>query len=171
MSGNGLLGKLKRRLSSAKAPKPAPQPAEPSLQELLEVMLVREEGEVLYAYQDHLGYWTIGVGHLIDRAKGGRISKRISRLILEEDTRDKLAAARTYPWFDKLDVVRKVVVVGMIFQLGEAGFANFRNTIKDIAAGRYASAAARMLESLWARQTPERARRMAHMMKTGEWVY
>ena len=24
--------------------------------------LKRDEGEILHAYQDHLGYWTIGVG-------------------------------------------------------------------------------------------------------------
>ena len=29
-----------------------------------------DEGEKLVAYRDHLGYWTIGVGHLIDPAKG-----------------------------------------------------------------------------------------------------
>ena len=33
--------------------------------------LRRNEGEVLHAYQDHLGFWTIGVGRLIDKRKGG----------------------------------------------------------------------------------------------------
>lgn len=34
-------------------------------------LLTSDEGRVPHAYQDHLGYWTIGVGHLIDRRKGG----------------------------------------------------------------------------------------------------
>ena len=32
----------------------------------LKARLRLEEGEVLHAYQDSLGWWTIGVGHLID---------------------------------------------------------------------------------------------------------
>ncbi|TXC73977.1 hypothetical protein FSZ31_04445 [Sphingorhabdus soli] len=36
--------------------------------------LRREEGVRHEAYKDHLGYWTIGVGRLIDERKGGRIT-------------------------------------------------------------------------------------------------
>ena len=32
----------------------------------LSKQLERDEGRVRHAYQDHLGYWTIGVGRLID---------------------------------------------------------------------------------------------------------
>jgi lysozyme len=32
-------------------------------------MLTRDEGRVRHAYQDHLGFWTIGVGRLIDQRK------------------------------------------------------------------------------------------------------
>jgi lysozyme len=31
--------------------------------------LIRDEGVVPCAYQDHLGYWTIGVGRLIENEK------------------------------------------------------------------------------------------------------
>lgn len=36
--------------------------------------LETDEGRVPHAYQDHLGYWTIGVGHLIDKRKGGGLT-------------------------------------------------------------------------------------------------
>ena len=36
--------------------------------------LRREEGSIPHAYQDHLGFWTIGVGRLIDERKGGGLS-------------------------------------------------------------------------------------------------
>jgi type II secretory pathway component PulF len=39
-----------------------------------------------------------------------------------------------------------------------------------VQAGDYESAAKGMLQSLWARQTPERAARMAKQMRTGEWT-
>jgi lysozyme len=36
--------------------------------------------------------------------------------------------------------------------------------------GQYGEAAVEMLDSLWAQQTPERAKRLAKQMLTGEWV-
>jgi lysozyme len=60
------------------------------------------------------------------------------------------------------------VILSMIFNLGAAGFAGFKNTIASIAAGNYEDAASRMLRSKWASQTGNRAIRLAQMMRTGE---
>lgn len=134
--------------------------------------LVEEEGEVLYEYKDHLGFSTIGVGRLIDKRKGGGITKEESRYLLMNDinhfTRDVSAAL---PWFSALDSPRKAVLIGMAFQMGLSGLMKFKNTLAHIKAGRYEKAAEGMLDSLWARQTPERAKRMAKQMKTGEWQF
>jgi lysozyme len=134
--------------------------------------LVEEEGEVLHAYQDHLGMWTLGVGRLIDKRKGGGISKEESRHLLMNDinrfTRDVSASL---PWFSTLDDARKAVLVGMAFQMGLQGLLAFKNTLAHVKAGRYIDAADGMLQSLWARQTPARAKRMALQMKTGEWQF
>lgn len=137
----------------------------------IQAMLVKEEGEVLHAYQDQLGYWTIGVGRLIDDRRGGGITQDESRYLLSHDIRRKGANAEAYPWFAGLSDNRQAVVVGMIFQMGAAGFGQFHNTQRKIAEGDYAGAAASMLNSKWARQTPGRAKRMAHIMTTGEWTY
>jgi lysozyme len=139
--------------------------------ERVTTMLVREEGEILHAYQDHLGYWTIGVGRLIDRAKGGRISQAESRMLLANDIRRFEMHLKKYPWYEQLDDARKGVLVGMVFQLGTAGFDSFKNTLRAIAERRYADAAQGMLSSLWARQTPARVKRMAEIMRTGIWTY
>lgn len=136
----------------------------------IRAMLVREEGEVLHEYKDQLGYSTIGVGRLIDR-RGGGITREESRYLLANDIARKGRAAESYPWFSALDENRQAVVVGMIFQMGPTGFASFRNTIACIEAGDYAGAAARMLKSKWARQTPARAKRMAQIMESGKWPY
>lgn len=48
-----------------------PQPVSDELRTKLTAQLRRDEGEKLYAYQDTLGYWTIGIGRLIDRRRGG----------------------------------------------------------------------------------------------------
>lgn len=55
----------------------------------------------------------------------------------------------------------------MAFQMGIVGLLGFTNTLAAIKRGDYAAAATGMLASLWARQTPARAKRMADMMRAG----
>ena len=131
-------------------------------------LLIREEGEVLHAYQDSEDFWTIGVGHLIDKRKGGKISKKISRLILEDDIASSVAAAEKYAWFCGLNDARQAIVVSMIFQLGVGGFRAFKKTRAFLAAGEFDKAAVEMLDSAWARQAPARAKRASKVIRTGE---
>jgi lysozyme len=133
--------------------------------------LRRDEGEFLYAYQDTLSYWTIGVGRLIDGRKGGGITKEESAYLLNNDIeRTQADLFRRAPWVQDLDDARKGALVAMAFQIGVAGLMKFKNTLALIQAGRYAEASEAMLQSLWARQTPARAKRLAMQLKTGEWV-
>lgn len=132
--------------------------------------LRRDEGEVLSAYQDHLGFWTIGVGRLIDKRKGGGLSPEESAFLLNNDVDTRIKALEdAFPWFKGMDEARKGVLVNMSFQIGVGGLKAFKNTLASVADGLYDKAAAQMLESLWATQTPERAKRLAEQMKTGEW--
>jgi len=131
-----------------------------------------EEGEVLHVYQDHLGYWTIGVGHLVDKRKGGKISARVSEFILNEDIATVTSELdKRLSWWRKLDEARQAVLLGMAFQMGIDGLLGFKNTLKMVEAGDYDGAGKGMLNSLWARQTPERANRMSDQMKKGEWQW
>lgn len=132
--------------------------------------LRRDEGEILHAYADHLGYLTIGVGRLIDDRKGGGITLAESALLLENDVSKREASLRKYlPWFDALDPVRRGALLNMSFQMGVDGLLAFKNTLEMIRKGDYAGAAKGMLVSKWAEQTPERAHRLAEQMKTGVW--
>ena len=132
--------------------------------------LKRDEGEVLHAYQDHLGYWTIGIGILIDKRKGGGLRPEESEYIfrnrlklLDAELTDRL------PWISKLDPARKGVLINMAFQMGVAGLLGFKNTLALIQAGKYQDAAKAMLQSKWATQTPARANRLSRQMETGNW--
>lgn len=40
----------------------------------LRAQLERDEGRSSTVYQDSLGYWTIGIGKLVDERKGGGLS-------------------------------------------------------------------------------------------------
>ena len=136
--------------------------------EELKKMLIRDEAEVNHAYQDSEGYWTIGVGHLIDKRKGGKISHKISMLILDDDIAEVLGQCdRAFDWFDGLDEVRKIVILNMVFNLGLEGFKKFKKTIYFIKVGDYDEASVEMLDSTWSNQVGVRAARLSTIMKTG----
>jgi lysozyme len=141
-----------------------------SLIENLTNQLRRDEGEVLHAYQDHLGFWTIGIGRLIDKRKGGGLTKDEAAYLLGNDIARFTNALRTrLPWFDRIDEARQGVLANMAFQMGVDGLLGFRNTLGMIERGEYDAAANAMLQSKWAQQTPQRAARLAQQMRTGEW--
>lgn len=132
--------------------------------------LRRDEGEILSAYQDHLGYWTIGVGILIDQRKGGGLLPEESEFILQNRVRQRReAVAKAFPWFSTLDEARQGVLLNMSYQLGVDGLKGFKNTMEAVRLGNYDKASEMMLLSKWASQTPERAKRLAKQMRTGEW--
>jgi len=140
------------------------------LYEELTKQMEREEGRVKHAYQDHLGFWTIGVGRLIDKRKGGGLSDKEIDFLLANDIEEKLTEVlRKLPWAKQLSPARLGVLVAMAFQMGVDGLLKFKNTLKMIEAGNYKGGAVGMLGSLWAKQTPARAKRMAKQMETGIW--
>ena len=132
-------------------------------------MLVREEGEKLHAYRDHLGYLTIGVGHLIDERVGGSIPQFVSRWLLSYDKASARRYAERYTYFGDLDTVRQAAIVSMMFQMGPSKLAKFVKFHRAMARKDYDDAHDEGLDSVWARQTPKRARRMMYMIKTGRW--
>lgn len=133
--------------------------------------LHRDESDIPYAYQDPLGYWTIGVGHLIDKRKGGQLSDRIRQLILEEDVAAKQAElAQRLPWLADDNSPRYWALVNMAFQLGVDGLLEFKHMLESFKDGRYEDAARQALISKWAQQTPARAKRVSEQIRTGDWV-
>ena len=133
--------------------------------------LRRDEGSVPHAYKDHLGYLTIGVGRLIDQRKGGGLSEDEIEYLLNNDINKRDAELRKrLPWVNELDQARYGVLVAMSFQMGVDGLLGFKNTLELIRTKQWSQAAAGMMNSLWAKQTPTRAARLAKQMQTGVWV-
>ena len=126
-----------------------------------------------HVYKDHLGYLTIGVGRLVDdRKPGSGLRPAEITFLLNNDIDDRIdQLSRRLPWFETLDSARQGVLLNMSFQMGVDGLMGFKNTLKLVEQGNYESAAENMLKSLWAKQTPARAKRMADQMRTGQWQY
>lgn len=132
-----------------------------------------DEGVKATVYKDHLGFDTIGVGRLVDSRKAGSgLRSHEIDFLLQNDINDRIdQLMRRLPWFQDLDDARKGVLLNMSFQMGVEGLLGFKNTLAMVERGDYAKASEGMLQSLWARQTPERAKRMSIQMKTGEWQF
>ncbi len=64
---------------------------------------------------------------------------------------------------------RRDILYSMAWQMGVDGLAGFKNTLALIAQENFASAASSMLMSKWARQTPNRAKRHAEVMRSGSY--
>ena len=127
-----------------------------------------EEGEVKknglhVAYQDHLGFWTLGIGRLIDARKGGGLTDEEARFLLQNDiTRRHEELMRRMPCYEHLSPVRQRAILNMAFQLGVDGVLKFRRMIAALDRGDYARAAIEALDSKWAKEdTPQRAARVA----------
>jgi len=130
----------------------------------------RHEGLVLNAYQDHLGYWTIGYGRLIDKRKGGGISQQEAEYLLQNDINGVIQALeRQISFWNRLNEPRKAVLMNMAFQMGVGGLMKFKRTLSLIELDEFTEAADNMMTSLWAKQTPKRAQEMANQMRTGKW--
>jgi lysozyme len=107
---------------------------------------------------------------LIDQKKGGGITNEEAAYLLRNDIEkvDKQLQSRI-PWVVTLSPARRGVLQNMAFQMGIDGLIRFKNTLVMIEQREYAKAAAAMLDSTWAKQTPERAQRLSKQMATDVW--
>tara|TARA_R100001594_G_C3860815_1_gene220886 strand:- start:30 stop:437 length:408 start_codon:yes stop_codon:yes gene_type:complete len=122
------------------------------------------EGFVEHVYNDSLGIPTIGYGFAI------------KDLILDEDLAEEILIRkvkklvervdRKFDWFNIAHDDVKEVVVEMCYQLGLTGFSKFKKTISYIENKNYEAASVEMLDSKWARQTPNRAIKLSKIVKS-----
>ena len=121
--------------------------------------LEREEKRVPWVYPDSKGWLTLGIGRLVDKRKGGRLSDPEIDFLLANDIREKTAQViAALPWTVNLSEPRMGAIVGMCFQLG-IGNAEEGTGLLGF-----------MLQSKWARlDSPDRARRMSRQIASGSW--
>lgn len=136
-----------------------------------------EEGYKESPYLDTLGYPTVAGGIRIG-PKGASLSNYTfsvprevgdvwKRTIIDA----KLVEMKKYPAIvsalKACNEARTDVLCSMAYQMGVSGLAGFTGTLRAIAIGDFAAGANGMLNSLWARQTPARAKRHAEVMRSG----
>ncbi len=138
--------------------------------DLAQALIEQEEDVERCAYQDSRGYWSIGIGALVDRRfpGAGLCDEAIDAQFAHDSARARKDAA-ALPGFQRCNDVRQAVLISMCFQLGSLhDWPKFRAAL---AMGDYHLAALEGRDSLWWReQTRKRAERAMTMLESGQWV-
>lgn len=136
--------------------------------------LMRDEGLRYDAYRDSLGYWTIGIGHLLGVGPTPRMTNLTDDevdALFEYDA--KVAENRCrelFPNWVLIPFVRRDALINMSFNLGNRfrGFSKMiaavnaaANTVLDEA---WLEVGRQMMDSVWAKQVGQRATRLHYMI-------
>ena len=129
------------------------------------------EGFSPTVYEDTLGYKTVGYGHLVtikdDFVIGEIYSPEELEGVFEDDY--KIACDNAHDLLEDEDIpfheVVESVLIEMAFQLGLPRLKKFVNFIQGLKDQDYNKAADEMIDSRWAKQTPNRAHGLSEMIR------
>lgn len=125
--------------------------------------LQRDEGLRLKLYRDTRGNWLIGYGRNL---AGRGISRDEAMLLLQNDI---LACQgdldKHLRWWRRLSDLRQMAMLSLCYNLGIYGLKEFEIALKAMESGRYRDAARQFMNSKWARQVGDRARRITHIIE------
>ena len=110
-------------------------------------------------YQCSEGVLTIGHGitWLTKEESLHILTGRISQLHLK--------LSEDLDWYDRMPPEIKGVIIEMCYQIGFTGVMKFKKMIANMKDINWKGASDEMLDSLWAKQTPDRANRLADIVR------
>ena len=132
-----------------------------------------DEGVKYEIYNDHLGYPTFGIGHLVrdtDPEAGAALGTPVTedRVIeaFNEDVETVLNDCTIlYGDFNELPEEAQLIIANMMFNLGRPRLSKFKNMKVAVIERDWNKAADEMIDSAWYRQVPNRAGRLVTRMK------
>ena len=126
----------------------------------------KHEGYVGVVYKDSLGIDTIGYGFAI---KDLELDADICDIILERKIKNLQDRVKNkFSWYKYMPPEIQDVVMEMCYQLGVTGVSKFRKTIAYLQNKEFKNASIEMLDSRWAKQTPNRAKELSNRVKEVE---
>jgi lysozyme len=140
-----------------------------SLRRQLEI----DEGVKYEIYNDHLGYATFGVGHLVletdpeyGRPVGTTVSESRVVEVFKLDCESVLIDCITlYPDFYDLPEEVQQIIANMMFNMGRTRLSKFKGMKRGVDAKDWNAAADEMVDSRWYRQVTNRANRLVERMR------
>ena len=130
----------------------------------------KHEGFRDTVYLDTLNKRTVGYGHLCVEdhwEDGKKYDKEYLEEVLEKDLQSAIDQADDMCSNLTISDDAKIIIIEMIFQLGGTGVSKFRKMWAALQEDppNYFEAHVQMLDSRWAKQTPNRASEMAEQMQ------
>ncbi len=132
-----------------------------------------DEGCEYKLYNDHLGYLTFGIGHLV-REEDPEHGQPVGTPVTEERVREafqkdvhmvRLDCLKLYSNFNDLPGEAQLIIANMMFNLGLPRLSAFKLMKAAVDAGEWDEAANQMEASRWFRQVPNRAQRLVDRMR------
>lgn len=149
----------------------------------LEDSIIEHEAVMAKPYPDSEHLWTVGAGrcleknpltpeewkYLLDRKLiTVSLSYEGSMWLLDRDLAASTAACeRSFSFWPTLDEMRREVLIEMVYQMGIAKVREFVDMLAAIRNHDYKGAAAAGRDSLWAKQTPNRAHELMQRLEDG----
>jgi lysozyme len=124
----------------------------------------KAEGFKSSVYECTEGYDTIGYGFAV---KDLELTEDIAEQILIQKIAElESKISKKFEWYHTAPQEAKEVVINMCYQLGLSGFSKFKKTIYLLETEQYEEASVEMLDSLWAKQTPRRAKELSEVIRS-----
>ena len=141
--------------------------------EKLREQLKIDEGCVYEIYNDHLGYPTFGIGHLVresDPENGSPVGTKVSEDRVADAFDDDIEIVlsdcnKLYPDFEDLPEEVQQIIANMMFNLGRPRLSKFRGMKAGVDAKDWNRAADEMVDSRWYAQVGRRAERLVERMR------
>ena len=141
--------------------------------EVLKQQLIQDEGCEYEIYLDHLGYKTCGIGHLCRATDpennlevGDPVSvERVNELFAEDIEKVLEDCTILYDNFYELPEEAQLIIANMMFNLGRPRLSAFKLMKAAIDDHNWIEAAIQMEDSKWAKQVPNRAKRLCDRMR------
>ena len=142
--------------------------------EKLQEELENDEGVKYEIYNDHLGYPTFGIGHLIldsDPEYGSDTGTEVSEDRVKEafasDVVGVVSDCETlYPDFEELTEDAQRIIANMMFNMGRPRLSKFKGMKRGVDAQDWNAAADEMVDSSWYKQVTNRADRLVERMRS-----
>ena len=144
-------------------------------------LIKKHEGYRSKTYKCTEGYDTTGIGFAwkdldFDKEMANKIlqenkynielSEEVCNLILEEKIDIILGRLqKVAPWVERSNKIVQTVIINMCYQMGVSGVMKFKKALAAMEKGNWNLAANELLDSRWAKQTPNRANELAEMTR------
>lgn len=132
-----------------------------------------EEGYREFPYYCSERYPTIGIGQRIGPKDADlswyqfSVSEEAAMSWCKDRVKNIDKNLMKYPFYRVQDDNRKAVLISMAYQLGIVGLLKFKKMVAALEVMAYDTASNEALDSRWAKQTPERAKRHSDSIRTG----